>query len=82
MGMDPAQDFGRRVRRLRRARGLTIRGLASRSGVHWTYAGQLERGARNPSLAVLVQIAEGLGVDPGVLVQGLRSGVRVEDASD
>ncbi|WP_231398521.1 helix-turn-helix domain-containing protein [Conexibacter woesei] len=46
--------------------------LADRSGVHWTFVGQLERGRRNVSLHNLLKVAAGLGVDPGELVAGLK----------
>jgi transcriptional regulator with XRE-family HTH domain len=65
------QAFGERVRTQREALGLSQEALAARSGVHWTFLGQVERGRRNLSLHNLVKIAKGLGVDPGELVQGL-----------
>ncbi|HEV3344353.1 MAG TPA: helix-turn-helix transcriptional regulator [Pirellulales bacterium] len=66
------QAFGERVRTRREALGLSQEALAARSGVHWTFLGQVERGRRNLNLHNLLKIAAGLGVDPGELVQGLR----------
>lgn len=63
--------FGERVRERREALGLSQEALAAKSGVHWTFLGQVERGRRNLSLHNLLKIARGLGVDPGELVQGL-----------
>lgn len=63
--------FGQRVRERREALDLSQEALASRSGIHWTFLGQVERGRRNLSLHNLLKIAAGLGVDPGELVQGL-----------
>jgi transcriptional regulator with XRE-family HTH domain len=63
--------FGERVRSRREALGLSQEALATKSGVHWTFLGQVERGRRNLSLHNLLKIAHGLGVDPGELVQGL-----------
>jgi transcriptional regulator with XRE-family HTH domain len=64
--------FGERVRTHREALGLSQEALAARSGVHWTFLGQVERGRRNLSLHNLLKLAKGLGVDPAELVQGLQ----------
>lgn len=65
--------FGQRVRERREAQGLSQEALAARSGVHWTFLGQVERGRRNLNLHNLLKIAAGLGVDPSELVQGLKA---------
>jgi transcriptional regulator with XRE-family HTH domain len=54
--------LGRRVRALRRERGLTLDGLARRSGVSRAMISKLERGEKNPTLVVAAKMAEGLGV--------------------
>jgi transcriptional regulator with XRE-family HTH domain len=54
--------LGRRVRALRRERGLTLDGLARRSGVSRAMISKLERGEKNPTLVVAAKVAEGLGV--------------------
>jgi transcriptional regulator with XRE-family HTH domain len=64
--------FGERVRAQREAQGLSQEALAAKSGVHWTFLGQVERGRRNLSLHNLLKVAKGLGVDPAELVQGLQ----------
>jgi transcriptional regulator with XRE-family HTH domain len=63
--------FGERVRARRETLGLSQEALAARSGVHWTFLGQVERGRRNLNLHNLLKVARGLGVDPAELVQGL-----------
>lgn len=65
------QVFGERVRTQREAQNLSQEALAARSGVHWTFLGQVERGRRNLNLHNLLKIAHGLGIDPSELVQGL-----------
>lgn len=61
---------GEKVRSLRRAADLSQEGLASRCGIFRTYLSRIESGAANPSLGVLVTLAEALGVEPHVLLQG------------
>ncbi len=68
-----AQELGARVRERRRRLGISQETLADLADMHWTAIGRLERGVGNPTLAVLLRIAEGLGVDPGELVRGLRA---------
>lgn len=63
--------FGERVRAARTDLGYTLRGLAERAGVHWTYLGQVERGERNISLFTILRIAAALGLDPAALVTGM-----------
>ncbi len=53
---------GRRIRALRRERGLTLNALADATELHRTYLGDVERGTRNPALKSLYLIARTLGV--------------------
>jgi transcriptional regulator with XRE-family HTH domain len=66
--MDWRAVVGQNVRRLRRARGLTQEQLAFEAQIDLTYVGGIERGRRNPSLLVLVRIAEALKIEPRVLL--------------
>jgi len=55
--------FAERLRELRKRRGLSQRGLASKAGLHENYIARLERGEReNPSSATIEAIAAALGV--------------------
>jgi transcriptional regulator with XRE-family HTH domain len=54
--------FGRRLRELRQARGLSQEELAFRAGLHRTYVSSAERGERNVSLVNLERLANALGV--------------------
>jgi transcriptional regulator with XRE-family HTH domain len=56
--------FGSNVRRLRVARKLSQEALADAVGLAPTYVGQIERGRRNPTLAVVERFAAVLGADP------------------
>lgn len=68
--------FGLRVRELRmhprRATGKKPRSqerFADDIGMDRTYIGGIERGRRNPTLDVIVRLAEGLGVPPAELLR-------------
>ena len=61
--MDTIQkQFGKRVRDLRLAKGLSQEELAFRAGVHRTYLGGIERGERNPALKNIAAIAKALDI--------------------
>jgi DNA-binding XRE family transcriptional regulator len=62
-GKDPELvAFGLRLLHLRKEAGMTQEALASASGLHWTYVGQIERGERNLTYKNLLKLARGLGV--------------------
>lgn len=54
---------GKNVRRHRQIAGLTQEQLAFEARIDLTYVGGIERGRRNPSLLVMVRIAEALKVE-------------------
>ncbi|MGE0774633.1 MAG: helix-turn-helix domain-containing protein [Sphingomonadaceae bacterium] len=54
---------GNNVRKLRQARGLSQEKVALEAQIDLTYLGGIERGRRNPSLMVMVRIAEALDAD-------------------
>jgi len=56
--------FGLTLREIRKERGSSQEALAFDSGYHPTYIGQLERGAKSPSLRTIVGLAAALGVAP------------------
>ncbi len=60
---DILKEFGKRVRDLRKAQGLSQEDLAERAGLHYTYIGGVERGERNLSLKSIEMIADALEVD-------------------
>ena len=57
-----------RISELRRGKGLSQEELADQAGVHRTYVGMLERQRANPSLQVLVSLADALDVTVEVLM--------------
>ena len=61
--------FGRRLRALRKLRGLTQEELGERSEVSGKLVGQIERGQGNPTLGVIAELATALAVEPAALLQ-------------
>ena len=58
-------SLGQRLKELRRARGLTQRGLATSAGVDFTYLSKIEndRLEHTPSIRVLQDLARALEID-------------------
>lgn len=54
--------FGKNVKEARQRKKLTQEKLAFEASIDLTYVGGIERGKRNPSLLVMVRIAEALAV--------------------
>ena len=61
--------FGKSLAQLRREAGLTQEALADRAGLHPTYIGGLDRGARNPTVLTVLALAKGLNVPPSALLE-------------
>lgn len=64
-------ELGRRVKERRTELGLSQMALADVIGLHFTFVSSVERGERNLSLSSLLRLADGLGVNPADLVDGL-----------
>jgi len=62
--------LGRRIRAARAERKLTLEDLAKAAGVSKSVLSQIERGATNPTLATLWNVAKALGLDPLALFGG------------
>jgi transcriptional regulator with XRE-family HTH domain len=57
-----AKLVGNRVRQLREAEGISVRGMEKFTGIHAPVLSRLEHGHHLPSLPVLARIADALGV--------------------
>ncbi len=68
-GEDPRVVFGRVVHRQRIALGISQEDLADQVELDRTYISGIERGLRNPTLLVLLRLAQALRVPASVLVQ-------------
>ena len=60
--MQEAQLFGRRLRELRKERGLTQEELAESADLSGNYISDLELGLKVPSLTILVRLSQALNV--------------------
>lgn len=69
VAMELRTTFGQNVRQARLARGMTIEALAQDAGLSYSYLGEIERGLRNPTLAVIEGLADSLAVEPHSLLQ-------------
>ena len=56
------QQFAKRLREMRLAKGISQEKLGSLAGVHRTYIGMLERAEKNITLANMEKIAKALGI--------------------
>ncbi len=57
------EEFGNRIRRLRRSLELSQDELAFRCGLNRNYISDVERGTRNVSLRAIEKFAKGLNVE-------------------
>ena len=64
--------FGRAVRTLRKARGLSQEALALEADVNRTYMGGLERGEENVSLLTILKLCAVLKVDAAKILLDAR----------
>ena len=60
--MNNVFNYGEQLRSLRRERGLTQEEVALRADITTSYYGQIERGAANPSVALLEKICAVMGI--------------------
>lgn len=66
---DPRELFGRRLRELRYARGLSQEELADAAQLDRTYVSSCERGKRNISLVNIYRLAAALSLKPEDLLK-------------
>lgn len=62
------ETMAKELKRLRKTKGLTIEELAEICDLHSKYIQTIERGTRNISLSVFVQISRALQIAPNVLL--------------
>lgn len=65
------QAFGKRIRELRKATGLSQEKFAAKVGIDRTYYASVEAGKRNISIMNIKKIADGFGVSLSELFKEL-----------
>ena len=68
-------SIGANIKKYRTEKGIKQSELAEKTGVSANYIGILERGDKAPSLAMLVDIANTLGVTADMLLHGCSTGL-------
>ena len=61
-------DVGKMIREARQARGISLRQLADRVGIHFSHLSKIENGKDQVGRNSLAKIAEMLGVDPDLML--------------
>ena len=69
MPLDIANIFGDNVKRIRESKNWSQEKLSEKADLHRTYISQIESGKRNPTLLIVQQLAEALGVKPSKLLE-------------
>ena len=64
------KKIGKRIQKARYNKELTQERLAEKAGITPVYVSQLERGAKQPSLSVLIHLAEALDISIEWLLTG------------
>ncbi len=63
------RELGRRLRRTRFERGLTLKDVAARCGMSATHISEVERGKTSPTIGALQRISKALGEEPSYFVR-------------
>lgn len=71
--MTIAKQLGMRITYLRKQKGWTQEELAFQANIHKNYLCDLENGKRNPTLMILLSIADALEIDLAFLFKGIQS---------
>ena len=66
---DISVKFGKKVKEIRLAKGMSQAAVAKILGVHPTYVSGIERGVRNMALKNIERLAKALGVPIGELIK-------------
>lgn len=64
------------LKRLREKKGLSVRALAAKASMSYTYVSNVENGKVDPSLSVLKRLAAALGISASELIRERRERTR------
>lgn len=71
------ENFGAKIKEARNSKDLTQEQLAEKVGISTVYMGEIERDIKQPSLSVLLDIAEALDVSVDYLLRDTVSSAKV-----
>lgn len=63
------KKFGKHLERIRKEKNLSLRKLADNADVDFSQIHRIEKGDSNPSLTMMLALAEGLGITMEELIQ-------------
>lgn len=56
------QKFGARIKKIRKAKGMTQEQLTEKARIDYSFMNRIEGGKKNPSLKTIAKLARALGV--------------------
>lgn len=62
-------ELGRRLKRVRTERDLTLKEVEKKSGVSATHISQIERGMTSPTIGALQRLSRALEIEPSILLE-------------
>lgn len=62
-------EIGRRIKKVREEKHLTLKNVEAKSGISATHISEIERGKTSPTVGALMRIAEALGKDPAYFIE-------------
>lgn len=81
--MVPKDALGRRIKRVRESKQLTLKVVEAAAGISATHISEIERGKSAPTVGALVRLARALGKSPAYFVEEVELGeVSVVKAED
>lgn len=67
--LNKPQPIGKRLMKLRKERGLTLKNLANETGLVSRYISQVEKGEVMPPVSVILQLSRALEIDSSILLR-------------
>jgi len=74
-----SENFGTRVRHLRKTKGWTQEMLADKADMEYQYLGAIERGEKNLTIDYIERIASGFEIEPYQLFLFSTEGLKLEE---
>ena len=82
MAQKKPQPLGKKLMKLRKEKGLTLKNLANETGLSSRYISEVEKGQAMPPVAVLLQLSRALEVDSSLLLKEEKKRAGKQSAED